>query len=55
MANEKNTEKMKAHYNSIPFFDSDRIQSVSNIASMLVKHMKKLGFLPEDAEEKPIL
>ena len=23
--------------------------------SMLVKHMKKLGFLPEDAEEKPIL
>jgi len=23
--------------------------------SMLVRHMKKLGFLPEDAEEKPIL
>jgi len=27
----------------------------NNNTSMLVKHMKKLGFLPSDAEEKPIL
>lgn len=28
---------------------------VEKNTSMLVKHMKKLGFLPQDAEEKPIL
>ncbi len=30
-------------------------QLVEKNTSMLVKHMKKLGFLPADAEEKPIL
>ena len=28
---------------------------INKNTSMLVKHMKKLGFVPEDAEEKPIL
>lgn len=45
------TEKMKAHYNSIPFFDSDRIQSVSNIASMLVKHILLENMLKPDYDD----
>ena len=32
-------EEMKNYYNGISFFDSGKIQSVSNIASMLVKHI----------------
>ena len=34
-----NADEMKTFYDEIPFFESDRIQSVSNIASMLVKHI----------------
>ena len=31
--------KMEKYYSDIPLFDSDKIQSVSNIASMLAKHI----------------
>lgn len=33
------TEEMQKYYTEISFFDKDRIQSVSNIASMLIKHI----------------
>lgn len=32
-------EEMKSYYTGISFFETNRIQSVSNIASMLVKHI----------------
>ena len=32
-------EEMRSHYSGISFFESGKIQSVSNIASMLVKHI----------------
>ncbi len=45
------TEKMRAHYNDIPFFDSKKIQSVSNIASMLVGHILLENMLKPDFDE----
>jgi len=44
-------EKMEKYYSEIPLFDSDKIQSVSNIASMLVKHILLENMLRPDLSE----
>lgn len=44
-------ETMHRLYNEIPFYDSDKIQSVSNIASMLVKHLLLENMLRPDYDE----
>ncbi len=45
------TDKMHAYYMDIPFFDSDKIQSVVRIASMLVKHILLENMLKPDFDE----
>ncbi len=42
------TLKMKEYYTEIPFFNSEKIQSVSNIVSMLVKHILLENMLKPD-------
>jgi len=46
------TELMNEYFNEIPFFDSSKIQSISNIASMLVKHILLENMLKPDFDEK---
>ena len=43
--------KMEKFYGDIPLFDSDKIQSVSNIASMLAKHILLENMLKPDFDE----
>lgn len=43
--------EMEKYYSEIPLFDSDKIQSVSNIASMLVKHILLENMLRPDLSE----
>ena len=45
-------DKMKEHYESIPVFDSERIQSVSNIASMFVKYILLENLLKPSHDKK---
>lgn len=44
-------EQMEKFYGDIPLFDSDKIQSVSNIASMLAKHILLENMLKPDFDE----
>ena len=43
--------EMESHYTGIPFFDSGKMQSLSNIASMLVKHILLEDLLKPDFDE----
>lgn len=45
------TQMMQYHYNKIPFYDSDKIQSVSNIADMLVKYILLENMLKPNIEK----
>ena len=44
-------ETMHKHYNEIAFYDSDKIESVSNIAAMLVKYLLLENMLKPSLEE----
>jgi len=44
-------EELKSYYTEIPFFDPDKVLSVSNIASMLVKHILLENMLKPSFDE----
>jgi len=45
------TAVMKKYHAELPFYESDKIQSISNIASMLVKHILLENMLRPDFDE----
>ena len=45
------TDLLKGFYSEIPFYDSNKINSVSNIASMLVKHLLLENMLKPNFDE----
>lgn len=48
---ELDTDKMNEYYNEIPYYDYEKIQSVSNIASMLIKYILLENMLKPNLEE----
>ncbi len=46
-----NEAEMKKYYAEIPLFDADKIQSISNIAEMLVKHILLENMLKPNFDE----
>ena len=45
------TDKIREYYNNIPFYDEDKIESISNIAAMFVKYILLENMLRPDYDE----